>query len=76
MKKLKYVKLFENEEPEKLIIKDNNDNSYTLTQKEVQEMYNHLSVFFHASQIDGIVEISPEDRMELKKLLKLPDDYR
>jgi hypothetical protein len=76
MKKLKYVKLFENEEPEKLIIKDGNGNSYTPTQEEVQEMYKHLSVFFHASQIEGIVEISPDDRMELKKLLRLPDDYR
>jgi len=76
MKKLKYVKLFENEEPEKLIIKDDNGSSYTPTQEEVQMMYDHLKVFFHASQIDGIVEISPDDRMELKKLLRLPDDYR
>ena len=76
MKKLKYVKLFENEEPEKLIIKDDNGISYTPTKDEVQEMYKHLSVFFHQSQIDGIVEISPDDRMVLKELLKLPDDYR
>jgi len=43
---------------------------------EVKQMYDHLVALFHRSQMNGLVDIDSYDRQELKKLLKLPDNYR
>lgn len=50
--------------------------STSFNSAEVEQMYNHLKALFHRSQMNGLVEIDPYDRAELKKLLKLPDSYR
>ena len=44
--------------------------------EEVKKMYDHLVALFHRSQMNGLVDIDSYDRAELKKLLKLPDNYR
>ncbi len=56
------------------ITTDEGDCSFSAA--DVQQMYDHLSVFFHRSQMDGIVDISTDERKELKELLKLPTNYR
>ena len=43
---------------------------------EVKQMYDHLVALFHRSQMNGLVDIDSYDRQQLKKLLKLPDNYR
>ena len=52
-------------------------NEYiSLTAHEVKEMYDHLRALYHRSYANGIADIGPWDRREIKKLLKLPEDFR
>jgi len=44
------------EEVEKLTISTDN-GSYSPTQEEVQMMYDYLTMYFHRSQMNGLVEI-------------------
>ena len=50
--------------------------SYSPTTEEVQNMYNYLRMYFHRSQINGLVDIDTHERVEIKKMLRLPDNYR
>jgi len=43
---------------------------------EVKEMYDQLLALFHRSQMNGLVQIDTDDRQQLKRLLKLPENYR
>lgn len=56
------------------IVGVNGDCSFT--SEDVKEMYNHLVSLFHQSQMNGLVNIDTYDRIQLKKLLKLPTNYR
>ena len=50
--------------------------SYSPTVEEVQKMYNYLKMYFHRSQMNGLVDIATHERGEIKKMLRLPDNYR
>lgn len=50
--------------------------SYSPTIEEVQKMYNYLKMYFHRSQMNGLVDIDTHERGEIKKMLRLPDNYR
>jgi hypothetical protein len=63
------------EEAEKLTISTDN-GSYSPTQEEVQMMYDYLEMYFHRSQMNGLVEIDSHERGEIKKMLRLPNNYR
>ena len=63
------------EEVEKLTISTDN-GSYSPTQEEVQMMYDYLTMYFHRSQMNGLVEIDSHERGEIKKMLRLPNNYR
>jgi len=43
---------------------------------DVQQMYEYLTMYFHRSQLNGLIEIASHERRELKELLKLPNNYR
>jgi spore coat polysaccharide biosynthesis predicted glycosyltransferase SpsG len=50
--------------------------SYSPTLTEVQKMYDYLKMYFHRSQMNGLVDIDTHERGEIKKMLRLPDNYR
>jgi hypothetical protein len=50
--------------------------SCSFNANEVKQMYDHLVALFHRSQMNGLVDIDTYDRVILKRLLKLPDNYR
>ena len=43
---------------------------------EVKQMYDYLTMYFHRSQINGLIEIDSHERSGLKELLKLPNNCR
>ena len=50
--------------------------SYSPTTEEAQKMYDYLRMYFHRSQMNGLVDIDTHERGEIKKMLRLPDNYR
>jgi hypothetical protein len=38
-------------------------------------MYDYLKMYFHRSQMNGLIDIDPHERGEIKKMLRLPDNY-
>jgi hypothetical protein len=48
----------------------------SLTALEVKDMYDHLRALYHSSYANGLVDIGTWERTEIKKLLKLPEDFR
>jgi DNA-directed RNA polymerase subunit F len=70
----KHIKTFENKTSELKI--SGVSGSYSPTSEEVQKMYDYLKMYFHRSQMNGLVDIDPHERDEIKKMLRLPDNYR
>ena len=52
------------------------DGDCSFSAADVQQMYDYLAMYFYRSQMNGLVEIDSHERKELKKLLKLPTNYR
>ena len=65
-----------NTETQQLNIAGASGGSCSFDAIEVKQMYDHLVGLFHRSQMNGLVNIDSYDRQQLKKLLKLPDNYR
>jgi hypothetical protein len=52
------------------------DGDCSFSAADVQQMYDYLAMYFHRSQMNGLIEIDSHERKELKELLKLPTNYR
>jgi hypothetical protein len=52
------------------------DGDCSFSAADVQQMYGYLAMYFHRSQMNGLIEIDSHERKELKELLKLPTNYR
>jgi hypothetical protein len=52
------------------------DGDCLFSAAEVKQMYDYLTMYFHRSQINGLIEIDSHERRELKGLLKLPSNCR
>jgi len=48
--------------------------SYSPTSEEVQKMYDFLKMYFYRSQMNGLIDIDPDERDEIKKILRFSDN--
>jgi hypothetical protein len=52
------------------------DGDCSFSAADVQQMYDYLAMYFHRSQMNGLIEIDSHERKELKELLKLSSNCR
>ena len=57
------------------IIGDKNE-PVSFNETDVKMMYNRLLSVYFSSQSNGMAYLDSDDRASLKRLLKLPDNYR